>query len=209
MHLSPVGPAPGLRYRLAPIVFLLVLAPGVRSQCGDCNGDGTTTILDSLVAAQHAVGIVSLHTPVVDPRYAICNATGVPGSSTTPGAVIDVVDALVIAQHAAGLPVTMVCGTAGSLHLEGGWLRAVRGFSGRSFIPQPDRLDGGNGSDGYIRLEYVTGAAPTFRTAWVLGQINTRVYVLPITSTQAHSRCYFTGGTNPDFTAPEFTATPP
>jgi len=71
--------------------------------CGDCNGDGVTSILDALQAAQHAAGLITL----TGLAFSSCNVIGV--SEPAPGAVVDVIDALTLAQAAAGVPVALTC----------------------------------------------------------------------------------------------------
>ena len=61
------------------------------------------TILDALVAAQHAGGLVTL--TGVD--FTNCNVLGL--VEPDPGAVVDILDALRLAQFAAGLPVMLMC----------------------------------------------------------------------------------------------------
>jgi len=71
--------------------------------CGDCNGDGLVTILDALVAAQHAAGLTML----TGLDFTNCNVIGL--VEPDPGAMVDILDALTIAQSAAGLAVTLMC----------------------------------------------------------------------------------------------------
>lgn len=73
------------------------------SRCGDCNVDGVVDVIDALFAAQHAVGLISLQ---ANP-FANCNVAGL--IAPDPGAVVDITDALKIAQAAAGLGVTLTC----------------------------------------------------------------------------------------------------
>jgi hypothetical protein len=65
--------------------------------CGDCNGDGGITIMDALLAAQHAVALIELD---ADP-YRQCDVD----RST----VITALDAMMIARAAAGMPATLNC----------------------------------------------------------------------------------------------------
>jgi hypothetical protein len=90
----PAGPITGaaLVDSLCPLVL-----------CGDCNEDGAVTILDALVAAQHAAGVTSL----TGSGFSNCNVLGT--TEPDPGATVDVLDALSIAQFAAGLGVTLAC----------------------------------------------------------------------------------------------------
>ena len=79
---------------------LYVLCTGSGCQvivCGDCNGDGTLSILDALIAAQHGVGALIL----VGQAFDSCNVDG--------DMDVDVLDALLLAQGASGLPVSLVC----------------------------------------------------------------------------------------------------
>ena len=70
--------------------------------CGDCNGDGGATITDALLAAQHAVAITTL----TGLDFVGCNVSGISGGSGVPGATVDILDALAIAQFAVGsLPI--------------------------------------------------------------------------------------------------------
>jgi hypothetical protein len=79
------------------------VVPCAASLCGDCNGDMTLSILDALLAAQHAAAIVTL----TGTQFSNCNVIGL--LEPAPGAVVDILDALTLAQAAAGLPVTLTC----------------------------------------------------------------------------------------------------
>jgi pimeloyl-ACP methyl ester carboxylesterase len=65
--------------------------------CGDCNQTGVVDITDALTAAQHGVGLITL----TGPALASCDPDASGG--------ISILDALLIAQFAAGLPVTLAC----------------------------------------------------------------------------------------------------
>jgi hypothetical protein len=71
--------------------------------CGDCDGDGVVTVLDALVGAQHAVGLVTL----TGIRFSACNVTG--AVEPDQAAAIDVLDALTIARSVVGLGVVLSC----------------------------------------------------------------------------------------------------
>lgn len=72
--------------------------------CGDCNEDGVAVnILDSLTAAQIAVGVI---TPGVL-QFNKCNVVGAVSPSAS--AAVDILDSLNIAQAAAGLPIALSC----------------------------------------------------------------------------------------------------
>jgi hypothetical protein len=71
--------------------------------CGDCNGDLTVTILDALTAAQHSAAIIQLS----GVEFTNCNVIGV--LEPDPLADVSILDALTLAQAAAGLPVSLVC----------------------------------------------------------------------------------------------------
>jgi hypothetical protein len=73
------------------------------SLCGDCNGDGVVSILDALLAAQSGASILVL----TGVQFSNCNVQGI--LEPDPAAVVDVLDALGIAQLAAALPVTLAC----------------------------------------------------------------------------------------------------
>jgi hypothetical protein len=73
------------------------------SLCGDCNQDGGVTVLDALLAAQHGVAIITL----AGEAFSNCNVTG--AVEPDPGPVVDVLDALTIAQEAAGLAPPLSC----------------------------------------------------------------------------------------------------
>jgi hypothetical protein len=73
------------------------------SLCGDCNADGSISILDALRAAQANVGLTTL-TPE---QFSNCNVTG--AVEPDPGAAVTILDALAIAQSAAGLGVVLTC----------------------------------------------------------------------------------------------------
>ena len=94
----------------APIVAALLLASTAAAQlCGDCDGSGAITITDSLFAAQAAAGTRTL--AAVEALH--CNVQGL--VAPDPAASVDILDALALAQAAAGLPVTLVCGSAFTL----------------------------------------------------------------------------------------------
>ena len=66
--------------------------------CGDCDENGLgPDVIDALTAAQIAVGLI---TPTV--VQAACCDVDISG-------IVDVVDALFIAQFAAGLPAILMC----------------------------------------------------------------------------------------------------
>jgi len=72
--------------------------PACRTGCGDCNRDGQPIgVLDALVAARLGLGLVA-----PSPEQATCCDVDSTGS-------IDVIDALLLAQRAAALPVTLSC----------------------------------------------------------------------------------------------------
>ena len=71
--------------------------------CGDCNLDMMVSILDALVAAQHAAGLIIL----TGTQFSNCNVLGT--LEPFPGATVDILDALNLAQAAAGLSVTLTC----------------------------------------------------------------------------------------------------
>jgi hypothetical protein len=73
--------------------------------CGDCNGDGGVTITDALQAAQHAVTILTL----TGSGFVACNVSGIPGGPGMPGATVDILDALAIAQFAVGSVPILTC----------------------------------------------------------------------------------------------------
>ena len=65
--------------------------------------DLVVTILDALVAAQHAAGLITL--TGID--FTNCNVFGL--LEPDPAAVVDIIDALSLAQFAAGLPAVLTC----------------------------------------------------------------------------------------------------
>lgn len=71
--------------------------------CGDCNGDMTLSILDALVAAQHSAALITL--TGID--FSNCNVLG--ALEPDPAAEVSILDALALAQAAAGLTVMLVC----------------------------------------------------------------------------------------------------
>ena len=87
---------------LFPCVGAAAQTPAI---CGDCNGDGGVNILDALLAAQNAVGTITL----VDPEFAACNTQGQLGDSTTAGAAVNILDAFEIASYAASLLPSLSC----------------------------------------------------------------------------------------------------
>lgn len=77
--------------------------PVLGAQCGDCNGDGARNILDALLAAQIAATLLG---PSPD-QFDRCNVNG--AVFPDPAASVTILDALILAQFAAGLPVTLAC----------------------------------------------------------------------------------------------------
>jgi hypothetical protein len=77
----------------------LLAGPGSSqvTPCGDCNLDGTVTILDALTSAQFAAGV---GVPT-GPQVCLCD----PNSDAS----VTVLDALLMAQAAAGLVITLTC----------------------------------------------------------------------------------------------------
>lgn len=74
------------------LMLILTPAAALASICGDCDGNGRITILDALVAAQHASGVIT----ITGPRLLSCDADA--------SGAVDILDALAIAAEAAGLP---------------------------------------------------------------------------------------------------------
>lgn len=95
---------------IARILLLLGLlaSPAATQVCGDCNGDGVVNILDALTGAQHSAAIVQL--TGVD--FTNCNVTGL--LEPDPGAMVDILDALTLAQSAAGLGSPLMCAVLNS-----------------------------------------------------------------------------------------------
>jgi hypothetical protein len=81
------------------------VSPCFTTLCGDCNLDGFTTILDALSAAQNAAAIITI--PPMTPQFSNCNVQGL--VEPDPGASVDILDALNIAQFAASLPTPLIC----------------------------------------------------------------------------------------------------
>ena len=73
--------------------------------CGDCNGDGRVTVLDSLYASQHEQGLRKL----ASPNYESCNVMGISGGIADPGATVDSLDAQEISNYAVGLVSHLNC----------------------------------------------------------------------------------------------------
>jgi hypothetical protein len=73
--------------------------------CGDCDLNGTLSILDALLAARVDAGL-ELSPPVGSQQFNHCNVSGVPFPD--PGAIITILDALELARAAAGL-ITVTC----------------------------------------------------------------------------------------------------
>lgn len=91
-----------VRWTLVAAICALLLssAPAAMASpvaCGDCDGNGSVDILDSLLAGRISSGLV-IPTPV---QQAVCDVDNDGG--------IDAVDSLLMAQAAAGLPVTLTC----------------------------------------------------------------------------------------------------
>jgi hypothetical protein len=91
----------GNHIRRRPLLLALCLTAGLlpaQPLCGDCDGNGAgPTIVDALAAAQIAAGLVA-PSPA---QQLTCEVDG--------AAPISVVDALVLAQAAASLPVSLAC----------------------------------------------------------------------------------------------------
>ena len=83
------------------VTKLRLSCPGL--DCGDCNLDGSVDVIDSLRAAQHSVGLVTLS----GLAYTQCNVHG--ALALQPGAAVDVLDAFAIAEVAVGLNVLLIC----------------------------------------------------------------------------------------------------
>ena len=82
---------------------------GAQQLCGDCDGDGFVSTVDALVAAQLAAEL----TPAVAIGDLLACDVVAPqavrsGPIATP-AVITILDALLIAQAAVGIPVLLSC----------------------------------------------------------------------------------------------------
>ena len=84
------------------------MSPGAlfAQQCGDCDGDGVVTVLDALAAMGHEAGLL----PVLGMNFVRCNVDGPPGGDGRAGAIVDAVDALVIAMRSASIGADPVCG---------------------------------------------------------------------------------------------------
>lgn len=90
---------------------LLLMVSSVNAQiCGDCNGDGSVTVLDALVAAQVAAGFdtsrypgMSLEACDVAAPQRVCS-----GPACSPP-VITILDALRIAQWSLGIGAPLLC----------------------------------------------------------------------------------------------------
>ena len=75
----------------------------IQGRNGDCNEDGQVTIVDALFAAQDSAGLIIL----TGQAFTNCNVIGL--TEPDPGALVDILDALTIAQFAAGLPAALAC----------------------------------------------------------------------------------------------------
>ena len=71
--------------------------------CGDCNANGSVTIVDALLAAQHGASLITL----TGSDFSGCNVTW--ALEPQAGAAVGVLDALILAQHAAGIVPTLTC----------------------------------------------------------------------------------------------------
>ena len=88
-------------------LLVLILAGAACAQpCGDCDQSGVVDVLDALRVAQLAAGLLPAtdYLPECDVRFAT-TASG----TVAPGVGVTIIDALLIAQAASGLPVTLVC----------------------------------------------------------------------------------------------------
>jgi hypothetical protein len=86
---------------LAPhliLILALAAAPLAAQTCGDCNLDQSVDVIDTLTAAQHAVGLITLG----GQAFTNCDVD----SSNQ----VTIVDGLQIAQYAVALPVSLICG---------------------------------------------------------------------------------------------------
>jgi hypothetical protein len=75
------------------------------SLCGDCDLNGTLSILDALLTAQIDAGLQAAP-PFGSAQFNNCNPSGL--AFPDPGAVITILDALELARAAAGL-ITLTC----------------------------------------------------------------------------------------------------
>ena len=82
------------------ILALLALSSLCFAVCGDCDGDGSVTVLDALEASRQASGITTA-TVSCDVAPPVAQEGDIP--------VVDILDALLIAQAAVGMPVVLVC----------------------------------------------------------------------------------------------------
>jgi hypothetical protein len=104
--LAPLAGGPNLTLQdFPPSGTLFRFEPSVIALCGDCNGDGNTTVLDALFAAQQGAGLAVVSTAAL----AACNVAGTPGGQGVAGASVDVLDALLIARFDAGLLASLSC----------------------------------------------------------------------------------------------------
>lgn len=84
--------------RILPFLLLILVLPVcAQNLCGDCNLDGTRDVLDALVAAQVSAAIRTISGPERD----ACDVDS--------DLSVDILDALAIAQCAAGLPCSLSC----------------------------------------------------------------------------------------------------
>jgi hypothetical protein len=94
-HLA--APCATARWAAGSLILLLTGAGLAAQPCGDCTGDGTVGILDALLAAQMGASLVV----PIPPQDVDCDVDA--------SGAITILDALGIAQAAAGMPVTLTC----------------------------------------------------------------------------------------------------
>ena len=85
-------------------MILICLAGAIDAQpvCGDCTGEGNIDVLDVLEAARIAIGYPSASLPPIF-NAAACDVVN-SGSD-----IIDILDALVIAQFCVGITPVLTC----------------------------------------------------------------------------------------------------
>jgi len=89
---SPKAIFPTLQSDYDLVIFKLT-----KKQCGDCNQDGSITILDALVAAQIGVGLVTAEGEALE----ICDVDG--------SGDVSILDALLLSRFLAGLVPALMC----------------------------------------------------------------------------------------------------
>lgn len=93
-----------MRMLMVLVLFCAPISAQPVAVCGDCTGDDAIGIVDALIAAQSAAGLVPMYSPGVPTPQDLLR-----GCDVDSDGLLDIIDALLIALFAAGEPVTLAC----------------------------------------------------------------------------------------------------